>query len=62
MIARNIHETLVQELKFSLNFDLPELNLKGIFVLHAKDVKVKVGDLVELKDKVTIVKPLFDPR
>jgi hypothetical protein len=62
MMARNIHETFVQELEFNLNFDLPELNPKGIFVLHAKDVKVKVGDVEELKDKVTIVKPLFDPR
>lgn len=61
-MARNIHETFVQELEFNLDFDLPKCNPKGIFVLHAKDVKVLVGAVEELKDKVTIFKPLFDPR
>jgi hypothetical protein len=54
----NKHPSFTNDLEFTLDFEKPEKNPCGIMVFRANDVKH--GS--KLIDKVTILKPLYDPR
>ena len=49
-----------EEEHYTLNFDQPEKNPGGMFVIRENKVKDETGKF--LSDKIAIYKPLYDPR